>query len=970
MSAHPSDLSLDVSSDASCGAPAGGDPAAAAARWAAVRALFERLLDLPPAEREPALAEAAVDEAMRAELLSLLAHLPEDDGSAGDGPPAAGGGPSAAPAQAGFLARPAAMLSTAFAATGPAAGGGTGDAPWADAAEADGQDRSGQRLGAWRIAGLLGRGGMGDVWRAHRADGAWDGVAAIKVLRRGMDSQAVLARFAQEQRALARLDHPHIARLLDAGRTPDGLPYFVMEAVDGQPIDRACAGQPLAARLGLFLQLADAVSHAHRQLLLHRDLKPSNVLVDAQGQVKLLDFGIAKALDPLDGPAAAGAADAAEPAASATLLGGRAFTPHYASPEQVRGEPVGTATDIYSLGVLLYVMLTGRRPYGQGATTAAAAARSVLDDAPLRPSATAIAPSAEATDAADTADEAATQALRRQLRGDLDNILLKTLDKDPAQRYPSVDALAADLRAWLGGFPVAARPLGWGRRSLRFVARHRAASAAGALAVAAVLGSTVLAWHQADRAEAQRALAQARMAQVRQLANQLVFKYHDQIAYLPGATRVREALLTDAADFLDRLRQDAAGDTALAVELAGTYYRISKLQGLDPSASVHTGRHAAAEANLDKALALSRGYVGLPSLDMPALTDAVNMQVSQAELRQRAGRMAEADAALRTGLALLDRALARDARDTRALTSAIRLHGVHARILGNQTGLAMLGRWREACASADRSRAAAEATLAADPVNVYVPDSLAYALREQAWCRQLDGRADEALALVQQQIPLRDRMAAKFPDDLDFRWQRALVRAHQAELQSALGLHAQALAGLAQAQALAREAVAADAANVAGQQRWVALALLQARLLAAAGQPAAARPVVEAVLARLPVPAGPVAFAERHPAAEARVWAARLWREAEPARALAWAREAEALMQAAGAGDDNAARRWWQAQAQGEAALALAALGRGTEARAQAVQALLSWGDEASTPPALRASRQAVQALAAAAAGA
>ena len=216
---------------------------------------------------------------------------------------------------------------------------------------------------------------MGEVWLAERADGAYNGQAAIKVLRRGMDSSQVLQRFAQEQQALARLQHPHIAQLIDASRTPDGLPFFVMQRVQGQPIDAACVGLPLPAGLALFLQLADAVSYAHRNLLVHRDLKPSNVLVTAQGQVKLLDFGIAKALDPLDA------------AGLDTVAGERPFTPLYASPEQVRGEPMGTATDIYSLGVLLYVMLTGVRPYGRQASSAREVARSVLEEAPTRPSA-------------------------------------------------------------------------------------------------------------------------------------------------------------------------------------------------------------------------------------------------------------------------------------------------------------------------------------------------------------------------------------------------------------------------------------------------------------------------------------------------------------------------------------------------------------------------------------------------------
>lgn len=211
--------------------------------------------------------------------------------------------------------------------------------------------RIGQRLGDWMIDGWLGHGGRGGVGSAHRADGAYDGLAAIKLLHTGLDSGHVLARFGQEQRDLARLNHPHIAHLLDAGRTGDGQPYFGMAAVAGLPMDRACSGLGINRQRALFLQQAGAVAHARRQLLVHRDVQPSNVQVAVDGGVKLLDVGIAKAINPLDGIKG-----------QPTVAGDRPFTPHFASPEQVRSAPVGTDTDIYSLGVLLYLTLTGSRP--------------------------------------------------------------------------------------------------------------------------------------------------------------------------------------------------------------------------------------------------------------------------------------------------------------------------------------------------------------------------------------------------------------------------------------------------------------------------------------------------------------------------------------------------------------------------------------------------------------------------------
>ena len=409
--------------------------------WAQVKALFEALADLSPQERERRLAVAEVNDATRNEVRSLLAHHPDAEAAISN-----------------FLNPPAAACvlnarAQAVAATPP--------------------NRQGQRFGAWQIVGPLGSGGMGDVFEARRADGSYEGRAAVKVLKRGMDSSAVLRRFAQERQALARLSHPHIARLLDAGASDEGLPYFVMEFVSGSPIDQAVNGVPLKARLNLFLQLADAVAYAHRNLLVHRDLKPGNVLVTPKGDVKLLDFGIAKALDPLE------AND--RPDSNTTVGGVRPYTPNYASPEQVRGEPISTATDVYSLGVLLYQMLTGVRPTGRAATTPAQAARSVLEDEPTRPSRL----------SAREAIDPQWSATRKTLEGDLDNILLKALEKSPDRRYASVDAMAADVTAFLQGRPVSARA---GRPAYllsKFVARNRTAVGTGALAALGVTTALV-----------------------------------------------------------------------------------------------------------------------------------------------------------------------------------------------------------------------------------------------------------------------------------------------------------------------------------------------------------------------------------------------------------------------------------------------------------------------------------------------
>ncbi len=552
--------------------------------WALVRDWFERAQPLQGAAREALLAAAPLSPELLAEVRSLLAHGdPTTEGSGAD-----------------FLSQPAVPERQ------PEPG------------------REGQLLGPWRIVQRLGTGGMGNVWLAERADGAYAGQAAIKVLKRGMDTATVLERFAQEQRALARMSHPHIAHLLDAGQTDDGLPYFVMERVVGQPIDTACAALPLPARLELFLQLADAVSHAHRKLLVHRDLKPSNVLVTPDQQVKLLDFGIAKALDPMDQPL---------DGSGITLAGERPFTPLYASPEQIRGEAVGTATDIYSLGVLLYVMLTGVRPYGRQATSAREAARSVLEEQPSRPSA--LSPQ--------QVPDPQWLNLRQRLKGDLDNILLKALAKDIDTRYVSVDALADDVRAYLGGYPVSAQPPRAAYLLRKFVQRNRWPVGAATAAVLALVGGLAGTAWQAHRAE-------QRLAQLRDVTRDVVLRYGDAVTFLPGGLVVKEDLLKTLLTNLDRLEQEAGSDPEWLALLAGAYARLAQIQGDDTGASLDKMPDARGNAQRAIDLAMRAG---------PARPTDFALVASHALALQMRAQGLRAQGKPEAGLKDLDDALAR-----------------------------------------------------------------------------------------------------------------------------------------------------------------------------------------------------------------------------------------------------------------------------------------------------------------------
>ncbi|MBP6898638.1 MAG: serine/threonine protein kinase [Burkholderiaceae bacterium] len=443
-------------SDGAAPAPQPPSPAT----WARLGPLLDELLDLEPAAREQRLAALrGQDAALAAQLAAWLA---QDQALAG----------------ADFLQAPALP----------------GLARLAGAAGAGAQ--AGQRIGAYTLESLIGEGGMGSVWRALRSDGRYQGRVAIKFLRGGLLGAGDAGRFAREGAILAQLDHPHIARLLDAGLADDGQqPYLVLEYVDGEPLDAHVQRRQLdlAATLRLFVDVLDAVAHAHNRLVLHRDLKPSNILVDGQGRIKLLDFGIAKLLD--------GEGDGqAQAATELTQRAGRAFTPQYAAPEQLAGGALGMATDVYALGVLLYGLLGGGHPTpaATGRTTPLALMQAVLETEPRRLS--------EAVRARGGAD-AGRRA--RALRGDLDTIVAKALKKAPQQRYANAAALAEDLRRWLAHQPIRARPDSAAYVAAKFVRRHRWAVGAGStallalgLAVAGALLEGREARRQRDQAEA------------------------------------------------------------------------------------------------------------------------------------------------------------------------------------------------------------------------------------------------------------------------------------------------------------------------------------------------------------------------------------------------------------------------------------------------------------------------------------
>jgi eukaryotic-like serine/threonine-protein kinase len=503
-------------------------------RWQCVKQLLVEVLTVESRERSSFLDRACDgDSELRHELDSLLASHER--------------------AGTGFLKAPAADL-TAIESKLP---------------------RQGHRIGVYQIIEQIGHGGMAEVYRAVRADGQYTKDVAVKLVRGGYDTDSMLERFRNERQILASLDHPNIARLLDGGTTDDGIPYLVMELVEGTRIDLFCDEHKLTIteRLQLFRQVCSAVQYAHQHLVIHRDIKPSNILVTNEGGPKLLDFGIAKILDPAH-------------AAETTLV--RPMTPEYASPEQIRGEPITTASDVYSLGVVLYQLLTGRSPYSGETRSSHELARAVCETDPGRPSVAFLKPQpAHSGEQAEPLTpeqisltrEGSPAKLHRRLTGDVDSIVLMALRKEPQRRYASVEQFAEDLRRHLEGLPVTASKSSWNYRAGKFARRHRVGMAAAALVFLTLLAGVAATLREARIATANERRAEQRFNDVRQLADTLLFEVHDSIQDLPGSTAARRLIVQRSLEYLNRLAKDSGGDVSLQRELASAYERIGRVQG-------------------------------------------------------------------------------------------------------------------------------------------------------------------------------------------------------------------------------------------------------------------------------------------------------------------------------------------------------------------------------------------------------
>jgi len=690
---------------------------------AEVERLFEAALEIPPEQRAEFLSQRCTDADVRREVALLLEHDRGAETFLGH-------------AVAGEAASVVRSLSFS----------------------------RGERLGPYRILSVIGRGGMGLVYLAKRADGKFDQRVAIKVVQAGLGG-LLAGRLQQECRILASVEHPNIARLLDAGATSDSLPYFVMEYVAGRPIDRFCDERKLSPRecVQLMLPLCEAVQFAHQKLVVHRDLKPDNILVTAEGIPKLLDFGIAKVIG--DAPAAA----------LETVT--RVLTPEYGSPEQVRGEPVTTSTDIYALGGVLYKLLTGSTPHQIEGKSPVDTLRAICEEDVRRPS-----------------------SLRPELAGDLDHILQMALRKEPQRRYASADQFATDLRRWLEDKPVLASPDTVWYRSGKFLRRHwLGAIAAAIVLLALVTGAAVAAW-QARRAE-------RRFEDVRHLANVFLFDFEQSIHNVPGATKARQLLVKTALEYLASLSKEASGDRALTRELAAAYEKVGDIQG-EPGVG-NVGNTEGAVESYQQAVSLRQSLHDAESTD-PAIRIAMAAGlVKLANVQARTPDLESAVWNCRRALLLAGKTIESHSGLHPAVAVLAQAHSVMSLLLLKRNDA------RASLDEAHRSLALRERLAATAPQDRSAQIALADADRTTGrLIEQMGTNNDEAIAYYSKATVIFERLSREDPSDGES--ERGLMKALSELGFSALGTGSSnegALANMRRAYAIADRRVRADPAD-------------------------------------------------------------------------------------------------------------------------------------------------------------
>jgi serine/threonine protein kinase len=594
---------------------------------------------------------------------------------------------------------------------------------------------TGLALGPYRIERELGCGGMAVVYLASRTDGQFQKHVAIKLIKRGMDSAAVIERLRRERSILAQLDHPNIGRLLDGGTTPDGLPYIIMEYVEGLPVDRYCAerGLGIEQRCALMSKVFDAVSYAHRKLVVHRDLKPSNILVTSDGTPKLLDFGLAKILDA-DSDGGVTATERGYP-----------LTPNYASPEQLRGLELSTATDIYSLGVILHELLTGQVPHPHPSSGRAEWEKTVCESEVARPSSLAT-------------------PWKKPLPGDLDTILMKALSKEPDRRYASVDQFAADVGRYLEFRPILARTDSFWYRARKFIRRRRYPLLAATIAVASLLFGVVIAFTQARKAEAARRRAEDQLALMVNLSNRSLSDVHAMMERLPGATAARRELIRTSLDFLEQLSKEASANPALRLAMAKAYLKLGDLlhvQDADEKGAMRSYRVAAA--------LLDSVPEGMGGRDR--LLDWLDLQMKTASLLRSSPE----------GIALLNRALAVSAKWPPSQMADKEIARNHAGLY-LYMARAHLGDYREAVIYATQYLDAITDLVKRYPGDRELQYDLSVADTAKGWALKYLGDLDSTAEYYLATIRIREQLVKDHPDDVVYQAVLMLAYEHYADL--------------------------------------------------------------------------------------------------------------------------------------------------------------------------------------------
>jgi eukaryotic-like serine/threonine-protein kinase len=667
--------------------------------------------------------------------------------------------------------------------------------------------KAGEVLGDYKILSLIGEGGMGEVYLAE--DTKLGRKVAIKLIKQGFGTSDFIRQFRREERILAGLNHPNIARLYGASVTGAGIPYFVMEYVDGPRLDHYCRENCLSIqeRLALFRKVCAAIAYAHQNLVIHRDIKPANIRVTTDGEPKLLDFGIAKLLEP-----------ASSEILEQTITLRGVMTPEYASPEQVRSENMTTASDVYSLGVVLYELLTEKKPYKIDNRTPANVARAITEQEPTHPS-TAVA----------SASGRWFMGWKPmpQLRGDLDNIVLMAMRKEPERRYSSVGLFSEDIRRHLEGRPVIARKDTFNYRASKFIRRNKVGVAAAALIILSLIGGIIATGWEAHRAN-------RRFNDVRRLANSLIFELHGAIENLPGSTAARELLVKRALEYLDSLAQEATGDVSLQRELVSGYLKIGNAQGNPNNANL--GDTGGALQSYRQAQRIADQIVTANPTDSEARRSLAVIQEKMSDVQSAMGDLTAGVSSAQRSLAIFKSLAEADSKNVRAQRSLAISYIKVGDVLGN-SNFPNAGDEAGSMANYHLSSAIWQALDKANPNSLDIRSWLGRIHERIGTILEQQGKIDASLESYRESQTIREALAKSNPQNTDAVRDAAIADEKMGNVMTALRNLDAALENRNRSLQIFKQLADADPRNAQAQQSLAISYIHLADLLGYPGSP-------------------------------------------------------------------------------------------------------------------------------------